>query len=212
MKKIIPFLISVLILSCTGQNRLSIKIISYKGIIKVNTQAVKTINTEIKSGDIIETMGDSLCDIIINDKNILRLQPDTKLILNISEKENSIYLEKGWLAGVTRKIFTKEGKFHVKTPTVTASIRGTSFCMKIENEKSTYFCVCNGSIELKGENSTKTEKVEAAHHSARRFSIDRSGFLVENNNPGLLYHNDSGIEEMAKIINETIDWSKPDQK
>lgn len=212
MKKIILLLIPVLVISCSGEKNLKIKIISYTGIIKVNTQSVKAINTELKSGDTIETMADSLCDILINDKNILRLKPDTKIILNISGKENRIYLEQGWLAGVTRKSFSKEGKFHVKTPTVTAAIRGTSFCMKVENEKSTYFCVCNGSIELQGENSSRIEKVEAAHHSARRFSKDNKGALIEDNNPGLLYHNDSGIEEMAKIISETIDWEKPDRK
>jgi len=155
-------------------------------------------------------MADSTCDIIINDKNILRLKPDSKLILRISEKENILQLDKGWMAGVTRKVFTKEGKFLIKTPTVTAAIRGTSFCLKIENEKSSYFCTCNGSIELKGKNSEKTETIEAAHHSARRFLVDKTGALIEDNNPGMLYHTDSGVEEIAKIINETVDWSKPD--
>lgn len=212
MKKILFLFISVSILNCSGEKNLNIKIISYTGLIKVNAQVVKAVNTEIKPGDIIETMPDSLCDIIINDKNILRLKPETRLVLNISGKEKIIYLERGWLAGVTRKIFTKEGKFYIKTPMVTAAVRGTSFCLKVENNNSTYFCVCNGSIELRGEKSTKTEKVVASHHSARRFLKDKNNALIEDNNPGLLYHNDSGIEEMAKIINETIDWSKPDQK
>jgi ferric-dicitrate binding protein FerR (iron transport regulator) len=212
MKKFIPVLILSLIISCAKEDKLSVKITSYKGKITVNSQAVVAINKEIKPGDVIETTPDSSCDITVNEKNILRIKPDTKLILNISGKESTIQLEKGWLAGVTKKVFTREGKFTVKTPTVVASVRGTSFCLKVENEKSTYFCVCNGAIELKGEGSAKNEKVEAAHHSARRFSKDSTGSLIEDNNPGLLYHDDSGIEEMAKIINETVDWSKPDHK
>jgi hypothetical protein len=186
------------------------RILSYTGTVTVNTKAVKEINMVLNQGDAIETMAESTCDIIINEKNILRLKPDTKLTLRLSDKENILQLDKGWLAGVTRKVFTNEGKFTVKTPTVVAAVRGTSFCMKVENEKSTYFCTCNGSIELTGESSSKAETVTAAHHAARRFSIDKTGGLIEDNNPGMLYHTDSGVEELAKIIGETIDWGTPD--
>lgn len=210
MKKICLILGFCLTLSCAKQVKLDMRILSYTGTVTVNTKAVKEINMILNQGDAIETMTDSTCDIIINEKNILRLKPDTKLILKLSDKENILQLEKGWLAGVSRKVFTKDGKFTVKTPTVTAAIRGTSFCMKVENEKSTYFCTCNGSIELTGESSSKSENVVAAHHAARRFSIDKTGALIEDNNPGMLYHTDSGIEEMAKVIGEKVDWNTPD--
>ncbi len=210
MKKFCLILSLCLTLSCAKQVKLDMRILSYTGTVTVNTKAVKEINMVLNQGDAVETMTDSTCDIIINDKNILRLKPDTKLILRISDKESILQLEKGWLAGVTRKVFTKEGKFTVKTPTVVAAVRGTSFCMKVENEKSTYFCTCNGSIELTGKTSTKAETVTAAHHAARRYSIDKTGALIEDNNPGMLYHMDSGVEELAKVIGETIDWNTPD--
>lgn len=186
------------------------KILSYTEIVTVNSIGVKGINMVINRDDSVETMDNSTCDIIINEKNILRLKPDTKLTLKISDQENILRLDKGWMAGVTRKVFTKDGKFLIETSAVTAAVRGTSFCLKVENEKSTYFCTCNGSIELTGDSSIKSETVVSAHHTARRFSIDKSGAVIEDNNPGLLYHTDSGVEEMAKKINETVDWSKPD--
>jgi len=186
------------------------RILSYTGTVFVNTNVVKKINMALSQGDAIETRIDSTCDIIINEKNILRLKPDTKLILKISSGESILQLDKGWLAGVTRKVFSKEGKFTIKTPAVTAAVKGTSFCIKVENEKSTYFCTCNGSIELTGVSSSQSETVTAAHHAARRFSIDKSGALIEDNSPGLLYHEDTAIEDMAKKINETIDWNTPD--
>jgi len=210
MKKISLIAALLLICSCSKQVKVDMKILSYTGKVTVNTNAVTGINMILKQGDSIETFDGSTCDIIINEKNILRLKPDSKLKLNFTENGSILQLEKGWLAGVTKKIFTKDGKFIVKTPTVAAAIRGTSFCLKVENEKSSYFCTCNGSIELTGETAGRSERVEAAHHSARRFSIDANGALIEDNNPGLLYHTDSGIEEMAKIINEKVDWSKPD--
>ena len=211
MKNIAFILIIGLTVSCAKQVKVDMKILSYTGKITVNSNAVTEINMSIKQGDAIETIGESTCDIIINDKNILRLKPDTKLTINISDKENILKLDKGWLAGVTRKAFTRDGKFLIKTPTVAAAVRGTSFCLKVENEKNTYFCTCNGSIELTGEKSSRSETVEAAHHAARRFSIDKTGGLIEDNNPGMLYHTDSGIEEIAKVIGETVDWNVVDK-
>ncbi len=211
MKKICLISFLFLVFSCSKHDKVEIKILSYTGNVTVNTSPVKGINMALKEGDSIETTGKSSCEIIINEKNILRLQSDTKLVLNISEKGGILLLEKGWMAGVTKKVFTKDGRFIVKMPTVTASIRGTSFCLKVENEKSSYFCTCNGTIELTGADKNKSEQVEAAHHSGRRFSIDNSGALIEDYNPGLLYHSDEGIEEMAQIIDETVDWSKPDR-
>lgn len=210
MKKFCILLSFLFIVSCARQTKIDMKILGYTGKVTVNSAPVTGVNMVLNHGDAVETADDSTCDIIINEKNILRLKPDTRLILRISETDNVLQLDKGWMAGVTRKVFTKEGKFMIKTPTVAAAIRGTSFCLKVENEKSSYFCTCNGSIELKGENSGNSETVEAAHHSARRFSLDKSGALIEDNNPGLLYHNDGGVEELARVINEKIDWSKPD--
>lgn len=211
MKKIVILLVIGFTFSCGKQVKVDMKILSYTGKVTVNSNAVTQINMPVKQGDSIETIGESTCDIIINDKNVLRLKPDTKLTLNISDKESILLLEKGWLAGVTRKAFTKEGKFLIKTPTVAAAVRGTSFCLKVENDKSTYFCTCNGSIELTGEKSSRSETVEAAHHSARRFTIDKTGALIQDNNPGMLYHTDSSVEEIAKVIGETIDWSQADK-
>ncbi len=208
MKKISLILSLCITLSCSKQIKVDMKILNYTGRVTVNTVIVKDTQTALKTGDLIETMDNSICDIIINEKNIIRLNPGSKLKLNISE--STLILEKGWLGAVTRKIFTDTGKFIVKTPTVTAAIRGTSFCIKVENEKSTYFCTCNGSIELKGEASSINETVTAAHHAARRFILDKSGAIIEDNNPGLLYHADNSVEVLAGIINEKIDWNIPD--
>jgi len=159
MKKLVILLVIGFTFSCAKQVKVDMKILSYTGKVTVNSNTVTQINMPVKQGDSIETIGESTCDIIINDKNVLRLKPDTKLTLNISDKESILLLEKGWLSGVTRKAFTKEGKFLIKTPTVAAAVRGTSFCLKVENDKSTYFCTCNGSIELTGEKSSRSETV-----------------------------------------------------
>src|SRR5208337_3696635 len=109
------------------------------GKVMLNSEILKTSGMPVKFGDTIATGPDSLCDIIILGKNILRIGSNSKLIYRVSSYENTLQLDSGWMSGVTKKIFTPEGKYLIKTPTVTASIRGTSYCIKIENPESTYF-------------------------------------------------------------------------
>lgn len=99
----------------------------------------------------------------------------------------------------------------IKSPTVVASVRGTSFCVKVESPDKTYFCVCNGSIDLNVDGAASVEKVTAAHHAAKRFTKNKEGKIDIDANPGMLYHNDEGLEALSASIGEKIDWTKPDR-
>ncbi len=212
MKKI--FLFSLLILSlasCQDSLKNRVYISSYSGIVTVNGGTVKSSGFKIEFGNIIETGTDSHCDLIINEKNIIRISPRSRLVFNISEKSNELIFEKGQIAAVIRKQFTDKGQFTITTPSSTADVRGTSFFIKVENDKRTYFCVCNGSVTLRGKGDAGSETVTAARHSARRFTLDKkTGFVTIDRDPGLLYHNSTELESLAAKINETIDWTQPD--
>ncbi|HOP65250.1 MAG TPA: FecR family protein [Spirochaetota bacterium] len=210
MKKLTVLFIITFLLSCGSKKEIKTVLSSYSGSVTVNSSAVKGTGMLLKPGDIIETGDTSFCDIMINKKNIIRIKENTRLILHITSRDSFLQIDKGWLAGVTKEKFTTEGKYNVKTPTVVAAVRGTSFCVKVENDKNTYFCVCNGTINLTGSGMDKGEDVTAAHHAATRFTLRSDGSIATDNNPGLLYHGDAGLEELAGVINEKIDWSKPD--
>lgn len=210
-KAIISILLVIFIASCQDSEKNKVYISAFSGTVIVNGGKVKSTGYAIEFGNIIETANDSFCDIIINDKNIIRLKENTRLVFNIYGQSNDLVVEKGWVAAVIRKKFTKEGMFTIITPSSTAAVRGTSFCMKVENEKNTYFCVCNGSVELKGKGDAGSETVSAAEHAARRFTLDKkTGFVTIDRNPGLLYHDNAGLESLAGTINEKVDWTKPD--
>ena len=162
----------------------------------------------IKYNDIIETGNDGMCAVQVGEKSLFRINKNSKLIFNLSDSKNELILEKGWFAGITRKVFTAKGKYILKTPTVIAAIRGTSYCVKVENPGSTYFCVCNGTISLAGKGTEKGTDVTAHHHSASRFSLDNSGKLVTDRSAGMKYHGDKNIEELAGMIKEKINWKK----
>ncbi len=183
------------------------KIVLFLGEVKINNKKPDT-GRSVKYGDVIETGKGGTCMIQIGDKTILRISQNSKLIFNISKESNELVLGRGWLSGITRKVFTTRGKYILKTPTVTAAVRGTSYCVKVENPKSTYFCVCNGTIALTGSGDKEGKDVSAAHHTARRFKINKDGKLLVDRSPGILYHDDRTIEELAAKISEKIDWKK----
>jgi len=209
MKKIVVALALLMLVSCAKKKEeIKTTILNYTGTVTVNGKDVASVGQEIKYGDVIQTGDLSLCELIINEKNILRLGQKSKLAFNISEKENSLDLIEGWLAGITKKITAKERTYLVKSPTSVAAVRGTSFCTKVENQNSTYFCVCNGKIELQNSKGEVSDMVISPHHSARRYKKEKDGTLSIDKNPGVLYHDDKGIESLAQKINVTVDWNK----
>ena len=209
MKQAVIFLFVVSLFSCGRTTEIKTKVLNYLGSVSINGKAVDSTGTAVKYGDAIETGADSFCELIINEKNILRLSSNTKLVFHISDKDNVLELQQGWLSGVTHKMFAKEGSYLIKTPTVTASVRGTCYCIKVEDPDSTYFCTCNGSIQLDKSTGTDGELVTSSHHAARRFKKDSKG-VINVTTAGLEYHDDKGVEALAKKVGETIDWSKPD--
>lgn len=212
MKKLTILFTLVILLSCARNGDIKTVLTAYSGTVRINNNTLMAPGVFLQPGDVIETGDKSFCDIMINERNILRIKENSMVILHITASGSFIRLEKGWLAGITKAKFTTEGKYRINTPTVTASVRGTSFCTKVENERSTYFCVCNGTINLAGAGNAAGDDVTSPHHTAKRFILERGGKLKTDSNPGLLYHNDSGIEEMAALINEKIDWTRPDSR
>lgn len=165
-----------------------------------------------KNGDVVRygdrvTAGDkSVCEIIVGDNGIMKIQDDAQIIFNLTETEkSSVELLRGWFAAVFRK-----RNLRVITPTAIAGIRGTSLYMKAENNESTYTCTCNGNIHWTGKGHDKGEVISAAHHAGRYYKIIDGKVVVSTPScrKGMLYHTDRDIEELAEKINVRIDWGK----
>jgi hypothetical protein len=133
---------------------------------------------------------------MIDDKRIIRVRENSRIILNLSSGENSLRIDRGLVTVVTKEKYSSEGRYRIITPTASASITGRSFCIKVENEKSTYICLCNGKINFAGEYITSDS------HKSWKFTRAEDGSIINVPDPGMLYHNDFGIEQLARIIKE----------
>jgi len=183
-------------------------VFSYSGKVELNDAQIKRGDI-VKYGDSITTFEDGICEIIIKKKNIFKLGKNSKLIFKISPTENNFMLEKGWFSGVSKEKFSNLETYNIVSPAVVAGVRGTSYCVKVENPNATYFCVCNGTIKLKGSGEQEGSNISSPHHIARRFTLAGNKVKIDTN-PGMLYHTDRDIENLAKKINVSIDWTRTD--
>lgn len=173
------------------------------------------IGDPVPGGSKIITAAESRCEIVFGDKNIIRIEPETVLVMDLGSLSSSIEMDRGSFGAVFNRLgaFTGNASFRVKTPAAAMAVRGTAFFIAAESEESTYICTCNGTVRQYGptdENSFEQE-VSATHHAAWRYSLEEGDFSVVKG--PMLYHDDHYIDMLAGKIGETIPWgSLPDKK
>lgn len=196
-------IISVMIFLSCGGSEVKTVIMAYSGSVKINSSTIPGAGLmQLRQGDVIETGEKSFCDLMVNDKNIIRIRDNSRLVLHIKFRESLLQLDRGWITVVTKQKFVSKEKYRITAPAVSAEIRGRYFCVRVENGKSTYLCICNGTARINGEDKTSGKDSGSVHHDARRFVLGENETIATDMNPGLLYHNDFAIEQMARIIKE----------
>lgn len=101
---------------------------------KGKTIAAK-IGQKIFEGDSITTGPDSRAKVVMSDKNVLNISPDTKIEITIykndpttNTKKVDLKVDQGKVrAAVEQKYDDEKNTFRIKTPTAVAGVRGTDF-------------------------------------------------------------------------------------
>jgi hypothetical protein len=161
---------------------------------------------------VLKTGKASTIEIIFAGRNVFRLGPDSVVRIDFAQLKKTVNLDKGEFTSVLKKLgqTTGDPAFLLRTPTVSAGVRGTSFHVTTDGN-STYFCACNGSVLL--DDGTPADKVQLtnAHHGARIFTKAADGTITVTP-AGLVGHTDADLETLANRIDYTIDWTQPDLK
>jgi hypothetical protein len=183
-------------------------IVYLEGAVKVDGAAA-TIGQELGAVALVETGPNATCEIVFNGKNALRVGQNAVASLDFSGIIKQVSLKKGGLTSVLRKLERVAGKdgFRVVTPTAVAAVRGTSFCIWVD-EKSTYVCACNGSVRTVDGKGSNEQDLSAAHHVARNYV--KSGEAISVSPAGIEHHSDASVESLAARIGEKVDWTKED--
>lgn len=103
-------------------------------IIKLNASPVSAkVGAKVYQQDTIVTGKDSRAKIVMSDRNIINVLPETRLridqyISNVKEKNVRLSLIEGKVrSNVEQQYDGSENKFEIKTPSAVAGVRGTQF-------------------------------------------------------------------------------------
>lgn len=110
-----------------------------KGDIKVTSKDGKTeaakVGKKVSQGDTIVAGADARAKIVMSDKNVINVSPDSKIVIekyeNAGDKKNvELNVVYGKVrAAVEQKYDGEKSKFNIKTPSAVAGVRGTDFMM-----------------------------------------------------------------------------------
>lgn len=168
---------------------------------------------DLFSGPVVFKTGKgAVLEVIFGGRNIFRLGANTVAQVDFSTLGKTVNLEKGSFTSVLKKLGQVAGSssFLLKTPTVNAGVRGTSFHVTAD-EDSSYFCTCNGSVDLEDALGGNGVNLTNAHHGSRIFARDAGGTITVTEG-GLEDHTDASIETLASRIAVAVDWTQPDLK
>jgi hypothetical protein len=109
-----------------------------KGDIKVTSKDGKTesgkVGKKVTAGDTVAAGADARAKIVMADKNVINISPDSKIVIEKYENDgkdkknvelNVVYGKVR--ASVEQKYDGEKSKFNVKTPSAVAGVRGTDF-------------------------------------------------------------------------------------
>jgi hypothetical protein len=131
---------------------------------------VAKVGTQVNQGDQIITGADSRAKIVMSDRNIINVSPNTKLVIEqyvSDEKSKNVklsLLEGKIRTNVEQKYDNDKNKFEIRTPTAVAGVRGTQFITSYsEASKKTEVITLQGQVEFRnvvaGNSNAKEETV-----------------------------------------------------
>jgi hypothetical protein len=113
------------------------------------------VGDKVVPGDLVETTIDSRAKIVMSDRNVINVSPETKLKIekyenNGEDKNVEMNLLEGKVRNnVEQKYDGEKNKFIVKTPTAVAGVRGTQFFTSFDpGTKLTSVVTLRGAVSL----------------------------------------------------------------
>lgn len=189
------------------------KILSLKGAVFMDEKPA-VVGQAVHDGSVVRTDADAVCEILLNDKSIIRIQGNSHATLNLGSDIKTIALKSGTIVSFIKKLAAtvagKTGRYEIRTPAAVAGIRGTAFFVKVESPNSTYICDCNGVVYVMDENKGHQKVLSAKHHAAVRFLKTGKGIVVSK--AEMKYHTDAEMQGLAHQVGMKIDWTVVDKK
>ncbi len=185
-----------------------------KGSVKIlkkdDTSTDAKINSKVFPEDAIVTGKDSRAKIVMSDRNIINVLPETKLridqyINNEKEKNVRLSLIQGKVRNnVEEKYDNEKNRFEVKTPTAVAGVRGTQFITSFNRlTNKTEIVTLKGEVAFQGLDAKSNKLTEPV--------VVKKGETSQNQEPGAPPATPTRLNpvELNKAENETTVRKEP---
>lgn len=182
MKKLFILMVILTIfiaLSCSKEAKQDLlKIHSFFGDVKIESQGtngVPEVGQILSLNDVIITGKEAIVDVVYRDAGIIRINENTKVMIQSLIKDNAddvvLNIDTGKTFATLGKL-KKGDNFALKSKTVIAAVRGTSFRM-IADEKGAQVNVVTGKVMVKPvTNQTVIEDVEVVVEENQTVALD----------------------------------------
>jgi hypothetical protein len=164
------------------------------------------LGQRLMPGSRVQTGADGFAEVVFGSGNILRIEENSDLTLNIDDEQEGINLAAGAFSAVMTGLrelgFGSDKELALRTLSTVGGVRGTSFYFRVEDEATTYVCVCNGTLAL----GDTGEDVDAGEHAAFRFTRTAGG--TEQTPAPLLYHDNESMDSVAERVGAEIPWGR----
>lgn len=161
MKHVFIFLFLLVSQSKTFAEELHGIFMVVKGDVEVESQKTgkfkAKVSSKVYAGDTVTTGADGRGKIVMSDRNVLNISPDTKFKINKYENDSAtgvknvdIDLSQGKLrSNVEQKYDGEKSQFLIKTPTAVAGVRGTQFLTSFDRvTRRTEIVTFKGTVAL----------------------------------------------------------------
>lgn len=185
-----------------------------KGSVKIlkkdDTSTDAKISSKVFPEDTIITGKDSRAKIVMSDRNIINVLPETKLridqyINNEKEKNVRLSLIQGKVRNnVEQKYDNEKNRFEVKTPTAVAGVRGTQFITSFDRlTNKTEIVTLKGEVAFQGLDAKSNKLTEPV--------VVKKGETSQNQEAGAPPATPTRLNpvELNKVENETTVRKEP---
>ncbi len=176
-------------------------------IVAGNTEKPATVGDVLITGDGIRTGADSIADVLYGSEGIIRIQPDTSILLSTlmdpATGDSQLDMPQGKMYVTLSKL--KKGDFRVKTPTAVASVRGTSFRISAD-EKASRLDVVTGAVRINPvQNNTVVTTVETTVKKNQTVELDEKSVKQAVEQKKEIKVTETKPEEIEEIRKEVRD-------
>ena len=122
---------------------------------------------------------------------------------SLQGSDTQLSLVLGSALSVVKNAAKRPDHFKVRTKAAVMGVRGTTFYVKVNSEKSTHLCTCNGTVSVSSPDGKSSKTITSQHHDAPQDISSGSSAIDSLMKPApMVGHADPEAEHLHKLLGQ----------